>query len=286
MRIVSLLPSATEALWWLGLGDRVVGVTYECNEPPEAATRPQVTDTIVPVDATPAEIDAVISAAMAEGRELYRIDRALLASLDPDLIVSQDLCRVCAVPSGNVADAVAELGCTAEVFSYDPMTLDGVLDEIERLGVAAGLAVVDARAAVGPLRSRLADLRHRHEGVPRPRVLLLEWVDPPFSAGHWIPDQIEAAGGEPVLGHRGERSAAVDWDTVARSGAEILIVAPCGFDGEAAAEQLESVVARPELAELPAVRNGRVHAIDADAYVVRPGPRLIDGAEHLATLFT
>ena len=284
LRIVSLLPSATESLWWLGLGDQVVGVTYECNEPPEAATRPQVTDTIVPVDATPAEIDAVISSAMAEGKELYRIDRDLLSSLDPDLIVSQDLCRVCAVPSGNVADAVAELGCRAEVFSYDPMTLDGVLDEIERLGITAGLPATDAADAVGSLRARLHQLRRRSGRQPRPKVLLLEWVDPPFSAGHWIPDQIEAAGGEPVLAHRGQRSAAIEWDAVAASGAEILIVAPCGFDETAAAEQLESVLARPEVADLPAVRDGRVHAVDADAYVARPGPRLVDGAEHLATL--
>ena len=284
MRIVSLLPSATEILWFLGLGDQVVGVTYECNEPPEASTRPQVTDTIVPVDATPAEIDAVINEAMAEGRELYRIDRELLASLDPELIVSQDLCRVCAVPSGNVADAVAELGCSADVFSYDPMTLDGVLDEIEQLGIHAGLSAADAGSRVDGLRARLAESRRRYAGASHPKVLLLEWIDPPFSAGHWIPDQITAAGGEPVLGHRGERSAGLDWETVAASEADVLIVAPCGFDRDAAQAQLDQVVARPELADLPAIRNGRVHAIDADAYVVRPGPRLVDGVEQLATL--
>ncbi len=281
-RIVSLLPSATEILFFLGLGDRVVGVTYECNEPPEAAARPHVTDTIIPVGSTPAEIDAVIREAMAEGRELYRLDRERLAALDPDLIVSQDLCRVCALPSGDVDAAVAELGCRAEVFSYDPMTLEGVLDEIERLGALAG--ATGAHAAVEGLRARLRTLTERLADRPRPRVLLLEWIDPPFSAGHWIPDQIVAAGGEPVLGHPGARSSALEWSAVEESAAEVLIVAPCGFDEAGARDQLETVLARPEVAALPAVAAGRVHAIDADAYVVRPGPRLVDGVEQLARL--
>lgn len=281
-RIVSLLPSATESLFFLGVGDRVVGVTYECHEPPEASERPQVTDTIIPTGSTPAEIDAVIREAIAEGRELYRLDRDLLASLDPDLIVSQDLCRVCALPSGDVEAAVASLGCRAEVHRYDPMTLGGVLDGIEALGRAAGAD--DPAAAVEPLRARLRDLAARVAGRARPRVLLLEWIDPPFSAGHWIPDQIVAAGGEPVLAVPGGRSTAIDWSAVAGSEAEVLIVAPCGFDEAAARAQLDAVLDRPEVSALPAVADGRVHAIDADAYVVRPGPRLVDGAEHLAVL--
>ncbi len=280
-RIVSLLPSATEVLWFLGLGDRVVGVTYECNEPPHAAELPHVTDTIIPSGATPAEIDAIIGRAMAEKTELYTLDRELLASLDPDLIVSQDLCRVCALPAGSVTEAVASLGCTAEVFSYDPMTLDGVIDEIEALGRAAGAPDIGFER-VADLRSRLS-MQRANTPVDRPKVLLLEWPDPPYTPGHWIPDQIDAAGGIPLLAHPGGRSSATTWDAVAACGAEVLIVAPCGFDHEAATAQLRDVMARPELADLPAIQNGRCFAIDADAYIVRPGPRLLDGIDELRT---
>lgn len=283
-RIVSLLPSATEALWFLGLGDRVVGVTYECNEPAIAAELPHVTDTIIPTGATPAEIDVIIGQAMADKRELYTLDRELLASLDPDLIVSQDLCRVCALPAGSVTEAVASLGCNAEVFSYDPMTLDGVLDQMEALGRSAG-APAEGLARIDALRERLARQRAEQVGH-RPKVLLLEWPDPPYTPGHWIPDQIEAAGGEPLLAHPGGRSSATTWEAVASSEAEVLIVAPCGFDLEAASAQLDEVIARPELADLPAIRNGNCSAIDADAFIVRPGPRLIDGVDELRSHFT
>ena len=221
---------------------------------------------------------------MAAGRELYTLDRELLSSLDPDLIVTQDLCRVCALPAGTVEDAVAELECTSNVFSYDPMTLDGVLDEIERLGQFVGAPAAGFRR-VEELRLRLAELRAQAaDRTDRPRVLLLEWPDPPYTPGHWIPDQIEAAGGEAVLAHPGGRSSATTWEDVAASRADVLIVAPCGFDEAAAREQLETVVARPDLVQLPAIRNGRTHAIDADAFIVRPGPRLVDGVEELSRL--
>lgn len=281
-RIVSLLPSATEILFWVGAGDRVVGRTYECLEPPAAARLPTVTDTIVPPGATPAEIDDLIRAAMAEQRELYVLDRALLRSLDPDLIVTQDLCRVCALPAGTVDRAVAELGCTAEVHSYDPMTLHEVLAGIEAIGAAVGSDVAAERVA--GLRDRLEAVRRRVAGRPRPRVLLLEWPDPPYTPGHWIPDQLSIAGGEPLLAHPGGRSSATTWEAVAEADPEVLIVAPCGFDEAAAAQQLATVVARPELVGLTAVRTGRTHAIDADSYIVRPGPRLVDGVEALAAL--
>lgn len=283
-RIVSLLPSATEVLWFLGLGDRVVGVTYECNEPPQAAALPHVTDTIIPSGASPAEIDAIIGRAMAEKTELYTLDRDLLASLDPDLIVSQDLCRVCALPAGTVTEAVASLGCTADVFSYDPMTLDGVIDEIEALGRAAGAPDVGFER-VAALRTRLAEQR-ADTPAERPKVLLLEWPDPPYTPGHWIPDQIEAAGGIALLAHPGGRSSATTWDVIAASNADVLVVAPCGFDHAAAQAQLADVVARPELAGLPAIQSGRCFAIDADAFIVRPGPRLLDGIDELRTGLT
>lgn len=281
-RIISLLPSATEVLWYLGLGDFVVGVTFECNEPAVAADLPHVTDTIIPSGASPAEIDAIIKEAMGAGRELYTLDRELLSSLDPRLIVSQDLCRVCALPSGDVTEAVASLGCEADVFSYDPMTLDGVIDEMEALGRAAR-APAEAFDRLAELRNRLAAQR-ASAATDRPRVLLLEWPDPPFTPGHWIPDQIEAAGGEALLAHPGGRSSQASWEDVANCEADVLIVAPCGFDHEAAEAQLAEVVARPELRDLPAIRNRRTYSIDADAYIVRPGPRLIDGVDELREL--
>lgn len=287
-RIVSLLPSATEVLWFLGYGERVVGVTFECDVPPVAADLPHVTDTIVPPGLTPAEIDGVIRQAMEDGSELYRLDRDLLRLLDPDLIVSQDLCRVCALPAGDVDAAVAELGCNAEVFSYDPMTLDQVLAEMVALAATVegdSRPVRPSGEPIAILRDRLAAVEARVAGRDRPRVLLLEWPDPPFTPGHWIPDQIESAGGTALLAHPGGRSAATDWEEIAGCEADVLLVAPCGFDEAAARDQLADVVARPELAELPAVRTGRCHAIDADGLIVRPGPRLVDGVEALAELF-
>ncbi len=281
-RIVSLLPAATDMLWFLGLGDRTVGVTYECSVPEGETLPPKVTDTIIPTGASPAEIDAIIGQAMAEGRQLYELDRELLHELDPDLIVTQDLCRVCALPSGDVDAAIAELGCDAQVFSYDPMTLVEVLDGLESLGRVAG-AAVDRIAEVGRLRQRV-EASIAVERAERPSVLLLEWPDPPYGPGHWIPDLVRAAGGRPVLANPGGRSSAMTWDDVAACGAEVLIVAPCGFTEAQAHEQLEIVVRRPELADLPAVRNGRVHSIDADRWIVRPGPSLVDGISELARL--
>ncbi len=278
-RIVSLLPSATEVLFALGLGDQVVGVTYECNVPAEAADRPHVTDTIIPIGATPAEIDQIIKSAVAEGKQLYQLHDDLLRSLEPDLIVTQDLCRVCALPAGQVDQAMQQIGCDAEVFSYDPMTLDQVIDQISQLAQVAG---ADPALATD-LKQRLASQR-AWQPDKRPSVLLLEWVDPPFTPGHWIPDQIEAAGGRPLLGHPGARSEGRLWGDIAACGADVLLVAPCGFDGAAAQEQLQLVIARPELANLPAVRDGRVYALDGDSYVVRPGPRLLDGIDVMKEL--
>ena len=280
-RIVSLLPATTEILYWLGAGPSVVGVTYECTEPADAQQLPHVTDTIIPDGATPAEIDALISAAIAEGKQLYTLDEGLLRDLDPSLIVTQDLCRVCALPAGSVADALRHLSLDSTVFSYDPMTLDEVVDSIEALGIAVGAPETNERVAA--LRDRLATLR---ASAPpnRPKVLMLEWPDPPYTPGHWIPDQIEAAGGEPLLAHPGGRSSATSWDEIAACEADVVIVAPCGFDEAAARAQLDIVTRRPDLAGMPALVNGRTYAIDADAYVVRPGPRLVDGVEELRKL--
>lgn len=291
-RIVSLLPSATEVLWFLGHGDRVIGVTFECDQPPVARTLPQVTDTIVPSGLTPGEIDEVIRKAMEDGTELYHLDRELLRGLDPDLIVSQDLCRVCALPSGDVDAAVKELGCEAQVFSYDPMTLEGVFGEMAALDMVirkssgnSGSSTATEPPAITELRERLGAVKARVADRERPKVLLLEWPDPPFTPGHWIPDQIAAAGGDAVLAHPGQRSASTTWDVVAECAPDVLLVAPCGFDESAAREHMKQVIGRPELASMPAILTGRTHAIDADGLIVRPGPRLVDGVEALAKLF-
>ncbi len=268
----------------MGHGDRVVGVTFECDEPSVAAALPHITDTIVPSGLTPGEIDAVIRAAMDSGQELYRLDRDLLRSLDPDLIISQDLCRVCALPAGDVGDAVRQLGCRAEVFSYDPMTLDQVFAEMAALNQLIDPSSTSEPSVVTELRDRVAAVEHRVADRDRPAVLLLEWTDPPFTPGHWIPDLIEAAGGRPVLAHPGERSEATTWDRVAETEADVLLVAPCGFDEQAAEGFLDEVLHRPEVADLPAVRSGRAHAVDADGLIVRPGPRLVDGVEAIAQL--
>lgn len=294
-RIISLLPSATEVLWFLGHGDRVVGVTFECHYPDEASELPQVTDTIIPPDTAPAEIDRILNEAVRNGTELYHLDRTLLLSLDPDLIVSQDLCRVCALPSGDVDAALEQLGCDSNVFSYDPMTLDAVFDEMTRLhwaivggptsSASSNDQVHTEPTQVQRLRERLAAIRARVADRDRPKVLLLEWPDPPFGPGHWIPDQIVAAGGEPLLAAPGGRSTELNWDAVAESNPDVLIVAPCGFDHAAAQAQLEQVLQRPEIASSPAAKAGRAFAVDGDAYIVRPGPRLVDGVELLAHHF-
>lgn len=284
-RIVSLLPAATEILWFCGLGDHVVGVTYECAEPAIAAALPHVTDTIIPLGATPPEIDAIIRQAVEGGQELYVLHRELLQQLDPTLIISQDLCRVCALPGATLEEAVESLGCSAEVLQFNPMTLDDVLAGIEVIGASGGASELAAQKVEG-LRARLDSVESSHAETEAPKVLLLEWTDPPFGPGHWIPDQITAAGGNPVLANPGGRSSALQWDEVASCEAEVLLVAPCGFDGEAAQQQLADVLARPELAKLPAIRNGRCHALDGDALIVRPGPRLVDGVELMASLFS
>ena len=288
MRIVSLLPSATEIVYALGLGDQLEGRTFECDYPPEAQQKPIVSSSGLPENLPLGEIDDAVRAATAGETPLYRLDEARIAQIQPDLILTQDLCRVCAVPSGDVDEALGRLGCRAEVVSLDPHSLDEVMIDIQNVGRAAG---VDARAdlLVDSLRARMAAVeasvslasagRFGADADPR-RVLVLEWVDPPWGAGHWIPDMVERAGGEPVLGHKGGHADVTTWDAVREEAPTIVVVAPCGYHLAEATEQARAVLA--ELATTPAGRNNEVWAIDADAYVVRPGPRLVDGLELLA----
>lgn len=273
MRIVSLLPSTTEILFDLGAGEDVVGVTFECDTPDEARTRTIVSTTTMPEGLTPREIDAHVTAAMAAGEDLYRLDAGALRSLDADLVVTQDLCAVCAVDVSTVDAALDHLGCTASVLTVDPHTMAEVLASVTTIGEAVG-RTDRATDVVAGLRRRLDAVEQAVAGRPRPRVLLLEWTDPPFAPGHWIPEMVTLAGGTPVLGVAGERSYRLTPEQVRDCAADVVICAPCGFSLDEAGG-----LAREALEGLPPVP---VWAVDANAAFARPGPRLVDGVEALA----
>src|SRR6476469_3726817 len=276
MLIVSLLPSTTEILFASGAGDDVVGVTFECDYPAEARSRRIVSTSAMPEGLSPAQIDAYVVAAMARGDDLYHLDAGALADLDADLVVTQDLCAVCAVDVTIVDDALAHLGCTAEVLTIDPYTLDEVLDSIVTLGRATGHEEA-AERLVADQRRRLDVVRRETAGRPRPRVMFLEWTDPPFAPGHWIPEMIALAGGEPLLATPGEKSRRVSWQQVEDAEPDLVVVAPCGFDRDGCRRLADELVAGGALP--PGVP---VHAVDATASWARPGTRLVDGVEELA----
>jgi iron complex transport system substrate-binding protein len=276
MRLVSLLPSATEIVYALGLGDDLVGVTFECDEPASARTEKAVVvggrDT---GGMSPGEIDDYVTEQLAAGGDLYTLHAGALAALEPELILTQDLCRVCALPSGHVSDALDYLGCRADVLSLDPYSLDEVLATFLEVGARAGVPET-ARALVRGLRDRLDRVAAAVAGRPRPRVAIVEWVDPPFTAGHWVPDLVRAAGGEPVAARPGERSVETTWATLAAAEPAVVLVTPCGFHLDGAAAQAASVA--------PRFPGAAIWAIDGDGLVVRPGPRLVDGVEAIAAI--
>jgi iron complex transport system substrate-binding protein len=276
VKLVSLLPSATEIVYALGLGDDLVGVTFECDEPANARTEKTVVvggrDT---KGMSPAEIDGYVKARMAAGDDLYTLHAGALARLAPDLILTQDLCRVCALPSGHVDDALEHLGCRADVLSLDPYTLEDVLGTFVTVAEAAGVRDRGVDLVDG-LRARLADVQARVAGRRKPRVAVVEWVDPPFTAGHWVPDLVTAAGGEPVAARGGRRSVEVTYASMAAAEPDIVLVTPCGFHLDGAIEQARAVI--------PHFPGAQVWAIDGDGLVVRPGPRLVDGVETIAAI--
>ena len=278
MRVVSLVPSATEILFAVGAGDFVVGVTFECDHPPEARSRTVVSSTNLPEGLGPREIDEAVAAAVARGEDLYRLDAGALAHLDADLVVTQDLCAVCALDVSTVDAALTHLGCTAEVLTVDPHTLDEVLGSVRTIGAAVGRPD-EADDLVAGLRARLDAVRRRVAGRDRPRVAVLEWTDPPYAPGHWIPEMVQAAGGDCVLGTAGARSRRVEWRDVTDARPDVVVVAPCGYDRAGAQDQADGLVAA---GTLPA--GVVVHAVDADGMYARPGPRLVDGVEELAGL--
>ncbi len=276
MRLVSLLPSATEIVYALGLGDNLVGVSAECDEPASARRDKAVVvaghDTSV---MTPLQIDEHVREMLATGQDLYTLDEGALKELDPELILTQDLCGVCAVPAGQLDRALAHLGTDAGVLTLDPHTLADVIASIAAVADRAGVPE-RGRRLVDSLQARLDAVALRVAGLERPRVAVIEWVDPLFTAGHWVPDLVTAAGGDPVVGQSGGRSVTTTWEAIVAAQPDVLVVAPCGYQLEAALEQ-----ARPFVGRLPGVP---VWAIDADGLVVRPGPRLVDGVEALSAI--
>jgi iron complex transport system substrate-binding protein len=280
MRIVSLLPSATEIVYALGLEESLVGVTHECDYPPAAHSKPAVSTSALPTTADPAEVDRLVTDSLADGDPIYRLDDVAVRELQPDLVLTQDLCAVCAVPSGHVNEALAVLGCRAEVLSLDPSSLDEVLDGIVRVGRATGTND-RAEEVVAGLRQRLHEVESAVRGLECPRTFALEWSDPPFNGGHWVPEMIERAGGRPVLGCPGTPSVRVRWDQISEVDPEVVVFMPCGYDTTHAAAEAEAggLIERPEFAGVE-----RFFAVDASAYFSRPGPRLVDGVEILAAL--
>jgi iron complex transport system substrate-binding protein len=289
MNICSFLPSATEILFALGAGGDVCGVTFECDWPPEAAAKPHVVFTHLPPGLQPAEIDAIVSAAGAQGRSLYFCDIPRLEALRPDLVILQDLCHVCAIDSPTLARDMGQLGSRPRVLSLSAHTLEGVFAEIEMVGEAIGRAETAHRFTAG-LRARVERVRAGVTSGPRPRVLCLEWLDPPFQGGHWIPEMVALAGGEAVLAHAGEKSVRLAWKQAIAADPEIVVVMPCGFHLEAAIEQYsalrKSAGLPAEWKDVSAVREGRVWAVDGTAFFSRPGPRLVDGLEILRAIIS
>ena len=278
MRIVSLLPSATEILYALGAGRDVVGVTFECDYPARARQARIVSTSSLPGGLAPAEIDALVSERVAAGEDLYHLDRGALADLGADVVVTQDLCAVCAVDVDVVGDALAYLGSTARVVTTDPHTLEEVLASIVQLGAVCGRETA-AHDLVASCRARLEAVTAKVAGRVRQRMLVLEWTDPPFAPGHWIPQMVDNAGGVAALGVVGEKSYRVGWDEVVASEPDVVVAAPCGFDLSACADLARELVAAGRFpAGVP------VWAVDANASFARPGPRLVDGVEALAAV--
>ncbi len=278
-RIVSLLPSSTEICFALGLGDSVVGVSHECDFPLEVRGRPILTAPNIDPASSSAEIDHQVRALVSDGLSVYRIDEQRLQDLHPELVITQDACEVCAVSLEEVREATNRLiGADVEVLSLSPLTVADVLDDIGRVGRATGTEV-RADEFVASLRARLESLGQVTSSLAKPRVLVLEWLDPPMVAGHWTPELIRIAGGDPILGHDGTPTGPVGWDRIMEAEPDVLLVIPCGFRVAQSVDEMSDLMRQPGFAELPAVRDGRVAIVDGNSFFSRPGPRLVDSAE-------
>ncbi|HUR15668.1 MAG TPA: cobalamin-binding protein [Candidatus Limnocylindrales bacterium] len=291
MRIVSLLPSATEIVAALGLGDELVGRTHECDFPLDVQSVPVVTSDVGDtVNASSHEINARVAASIHGGSSIYKLDMAALAAAEPDLILTQELCTVCAVSYRDVTEAVRQLDSDATVISLEPTSIEGIFNTISTVG-AMTEAEDEAIGLIELLRERLATvenrvLERRLQGIPPRRVVCLEWLDPPFASGHWVPEQARRAGGWDVLGRQGEPAIETSWDSIREVDPEQIMLIPCGFDARRTAHEWQQTRdARPKwFDDLKAVREGEIFALDGSAYFSRPGPRIVDGVALLADL--
>lgn len=284
MRILSLLPSATEIVYELGLGDDLVGVTFECDYPPEATSKPVVVHSAMPAGRplSSREIDDAVRERMDARAPLYALDRERIERLHPDVVLTQDLCRVCAVPSGDVRRALGELGAgDAKVVSLEPHSLAGILDSILEVGEVLG-AKHRAEQLVASLRGRIDAVRAKALRLPSIRVFCLEWLDPPFVAGHWVPEMVEAVGGVNLLNDKERPSRVATWREIRDANPEVAVFMPCGYYLEEAEAEAGDLLGNAEFAETPAAREGSVFAVDATSYFSRPGPRIVNGLEILA----
>ena len=284
-QIVSFLPSATEMACALGLSDQLVGITHECDYPPEIRGKIVVVRNVLPIEQmSQREIDAEVAQRIKDGLSLYQVDGDLLRELAPDLILTQDLCQVCA-PSGNeVSQVLNLLPKKPRILWLTPNSLEEIAANVRELGEATGrtkeaeVLVAAGRARVEKIAGLTRHLSHR------PRVFCMEWLDPVYCSGHWVPEMVQLAGGVDALGQEGKDSVRIYWEDVVEYAPEVLIITPCGFNLEKAVEQSSKLSTFPDWSSLPAVRNGRVYAVDANSYFARPGPRVVDGTELLAHL--
>ena len=284
MRVVSLLPSATEMVHFAGAGDSLVGITHECDHPPGVENLPHLTSSLIDGEnMSSAEIDAAVNRNLTDDDSIYALDAELLEELAPDLIVTQGLCEVCSVSLNLVERVAAGLNIQPEVFSTDPTSIREVLDDTIAVGDLVGRSD-ETRRKVAGLEERLSGVEEAVSGLERPRVGCLEWLDPPFSAGHWVPEMVRMAGGEELFAGPGERSGRLSWETAFEADPDVLVMMPCGFDTERALHEARHLPELDGWKELSAVRNNRVWAVDANSHFSRPAPRLVEGVEILARI--
>ncbi|MBI1801792.1 MAG: cobalamin-binding protein [Chloroflexi bacterium] len=285
MRIVSLLPSATEIVAALGIENELVGISHECDYPPElVADKPVLTHSAIPAGLSPAEVDAYVSERLRRGESLYLLDEALLDELQPDVILTQELCDVCAVSSKTVRDAACRLASDPRVVSLEPTTIAGILDNVRTVAALVGVPE-RAEQLIAHAHQRLARLTAQVRGVAsRPNVYCMEWLMPPYNAGHWVPEMVALAGGTELLGNPGKPSVRLTWQQIIASQPDYLLLMPCGYTVETIVRELASIEWPETFWQMPAVQHGRVYALNATAYFSRPGPRVIDGVELLAGL--
>ena len=281
MKICSLLPSATEILFALGLGDQVAGVSHECDFPAEARSRPVLIKSRITHTESAAAIDRQVREFLARGESLYSVDFELLRAIEPDLIVTQDLCHVCAATPDDLSAALAQLKRPPRVLTLNPHSLADVCADICAVGEAAE-RVVEAKGLIAEFEKAVADVERSVAALDRPRVLCLEWLDPPYVAGHWVPEMVERAGGTDVLGKAGKPSFRVDWETVIKARPEVIVIMPCGYSLASARDEFHNLPLPRGWNDSPAVKDGRIFIVEASGYFSRPGPRLAAGLALLA----